>query len=134
MSKPEFFNPPGTEVFRDGYHFSQVVRQQPGSTTLKTSGQGGWDSTLAIVADPKKQIEQTLQNVLAALRAAESSVTWRDITSIRSYHTDLAATFETTVQVFKEMDPDHRPVWTCVGVAALAIPGMVVEFEAEAVV
>jgi len=36
------------------------------------------------------------------------------------------------VQNFKKYMPDHAPVWTCVGVANLALPQMRIEVEVVA--
>ncbi|KXJ86096.1 endoribonuclease L-PSP [Microdochium bolleyi] len=130
MSKEaQFFNYPGTESNAQLYHYSQALRV---GNTLRTSGQGGWDASGALAADPKAQIDQALQNVLAALRAAEPAATWRNVVSVRSYHTDLATTFEMMPAAFKALDPDHRPLWTCVEIRRLALEEMTVEIEVEA--
>ncbi|KXJ85295.1 Endoribonuclease L-PSP/chorismate mutase-like protein [Microdochium bolleyi] len=134
MTKPEFFTYPGTEEVSEQFHVSQVVRKHGDGITLKTGGQVGLDASGNLVADPQQQVEQTLQNVLSALRAADPNITWRNITALRSYHLDINATFEFATAAFKKLDPAHRPVWACVGVSQLGYPGAVVEFEAEAFV
>ncbi|KAH7024983.1 endoribonuclease L-PSP [Microdochium trichocladiopsis] len=131
MSKAQFSNYPGTESFAETYHYSQAVRI---GNILRISGQGGWDKDGKVAADPKEQISLALQNILAALRAAEPSAGWHNVVSVRSFHTDIAGAFEVMTKAFKELGPDHRPTWTCVEVRRLALEEMVVEIEAEALI
>ncbi|KAG8631597.1 hypothetical protein KVT40_000737 [Elsinoe batatas] len=52
---------------------------------------------------------------------------------IKSYHVGLD--HEATVKMIEELGkwmPDHKPVWTCLGVANLALPGMRVEIDVVA--
>lgn len=129
-SKPQFQNYPGTEAYATTYHYSQSVRV---GNTIRTAGQGGWDATGSLAPTPRAQIDQALQNVLAALKAAEPSATWDNVVLVRSYHTDLKETFMMMPEAFKELGKEHRPIWTCVEVKALALEDMVVEIEVEAV-
>ncbi|KAH7028751.1 endoribonuclease L-PSP [Microdochium trichocladiopsis] len=131
MSNAQFSNYPGTECIPRDYHFSQVVRI---GNTLRTSGQGGWDANSSIAPSRKAQIDLALQIVLAALRAAEPPATYKNVVSVRNYHTDLGRTFMMMPADFKELGADHRPMWTCVEVKRLALDEMAIEIEVEALV
>ncbi|KAF5234306.1 hypothetical protein FAUST_7691 [Fusarium austroamericanum] len=131
MSKAQFFDYPGTEANGQAFHYSQVVRI---GNVLRTSGQGGWDAQGNIIADPQTQVKQAFQNVLTALRTAHPTAEWSNVVSVRTYHTNVEATFDFTTSAFKELDKHLRPVWTCVEIAKLGLEGMVFEIEVEAVI
>lgn len=55
--------------------------------------------------------------------------------SVRSYHPRLSTTPEAIPAMaknFKKYFPDHKPIWTAVGVEQLAMPEMLIEIEAVA--
>ena len=131
ISKANYYNYPGTEKNARDFHYSQVVKV---GSVLKTSGQGGWDADGNIATNLKAQIAQAFENVLSALRAADNSVTWANVISVRSYHIDVAQSFDLMTENFKRLGPNHLPVWTCVEVSKLGLDGMVVEMEVEAAV
>jgi enamine deaminase RidA (YjgF/YER057c/UK114 family) len=62
---------------------------------------------------------------------------WSNVAHVNSYHTleadgaILAATAEMARQ-FRARMADHKPIWTCLGVAALGDPGMRVEIRVTA--
>ncbi|KAK0383204.1 hypothetical protein NLU13_9117 [Sarocladium strictum] len=131
MSQPQFFNYPGTESNAENFHYSQAVRI---GNIVRTSGQGGWEVNGDIESDAKRQIDLGFQNVMTALRTAHPSLEWRNVVSVRTYHTDVEATFDLVTSAFKSLDGQHRPVWTCVEVPKLGLEGMVFEIEVEAFV
>lgn len=75
-------------------------------------------------------MQMLFKNVEKALQSAGGKG-WSQVVSVRSYHIDLDASFESVVEMFKEFMPNHRPVWVAVGVAKLN-EGMYVEMEVEA--
>jgi enamine deaminase RidA (YjgF/YER057c/UK114 family) len=130
MSDLTYYNYPGVGVTNNKtYSYSQAVRI---GNIIKCSGQGGWDSDGEIrTQDVAAQIEKAFKNVETNLRDAGLSG-WDDVFAVRSYHISLSQSFDTMVQQFRKAMPGHQPVWTCVGVTELGIPGMLVEIEVEA--
>jgi enamine deaminase RidA (YjgF/YER057c/UK114 family) len=59
---------------------------------------------------------------------------WKNVYSVRSYHipVDEQATAAMVQNLKQWCGPDHRPVWTEVGVMRLGVEGMRVEIEVEA--
>lgn len=130
MSDLTYYNYPGVGTTNNKtYSYSQAVRI---GDIIRCSGQGGWDADGEIrTQEVKVQIEKAFQNVETNLRDAGLRG-WEDVFSVRSYHISLAKSFDLMVEKFREVMPGHQPVWTCVGVTELGIPGMVVEIEVEA--
>ncbi|KAK2025934.1 endoribonuclease L-PSP [Colletotrichum zoysiae] len=129
MSSAQFFNYPGTEANAEQYHYSQAVKL---GNIVRTSGQGGWDEKGDIPSDVEKQIGLAFDNALKALKAVDSELSFDDIYSVRSYHTDMDASFGIMTAQFKKLFPNHRPIWTCVQIGKLALGDMKVEIEVEA--
>lgn len=127
---PLFSNYPGTEKNSAAFHYSQAVKV---GNIVKISGQGGWDDEGNITPDLEKQIEIAFENVLKAIKSADSSLSFDNVYAIRSYHLDMDSSFETMTSTFKKLFPNHRPVWTCVQIGKLGIEGMQVEIEVEAI-
>lgn len=128
MPPLSFHTYPGLgETNSNAYHYSQSLRL---GSTIRCSGQGGFNDSGEAIADMREQLKVAFQNVEKALRDAGGEG-WNQVISMRSYHIDLDASFETMVEVMKEFMPNHRPVWVAVGVAKLG-EGMYVELEVEA--
>lgn len=94
---------------------------------------GGWDRiTEKIPSDIEKQIEQAFENVEAALKTAGSKG-WEDVFSLTSHHMPMSdKAMEIMVRLLKKYCPNHQPIWTSLGVPALAFPDMKVEIEVRA--
>ncbi len=97
------------------------------------SGQGGWrPDTLEFPAGVsiETEIQQAFDNVAFMLKAV--GLDWSNVAHVNSDHVPeadgaiLAATAEIARQFRKSM-PNHKPIWTCLGVAALGDPRMRVE-------
>lgn len=129
MASPQFFNYPGMEVNAEQYHYSQAVKL---GNIVRTSGQGGWDEQGKITTSLEKQIEVAFSNVLKALKSVDSSLEFQHIYGIRSYHLDMDSSFDIMTVLFKELFPNHRPIWTCIQIGKLGLEGMQVEIEVEA--
>ncbi|GAQ11628.1 rutC family protein YjgH [Aspergillus lentulus] len=130
MSSLQYYNYPGVgEANNRDYSYSQAVRI---GDIVKCSGQGGWDDSGNIDGnDLPGQIVKAFQNVEKNLRNAGLRG-WEDVYSVRSYHISLEKSFDLMVEQLKKAMPCHQPIWTCVGVRELGIPGMIVEIEVEA--
>lgn len=130
MATPRFLVPKGYgEFMRDNYHYSQGV--QVGDLVFVT-GQGGWDDAFDIPDDITEQIRNAFRNVETVL--AEAGLTWADVIDITSYHLGIEeSVLGTVVEELRRYCPDHQPLWTVIGVAALALPAMKVEITANAV-
>jgi enamine deaminase RidA (YjgF/YER057c/UK114 family) len=107
-----------------------------GGRTIYVSGQVGIDREGNIVGpgDLRAQAERAADNLLAALKAAGASAA--DIVKLNTYVVnykpqDYAIIREVRARIFANVQP---PASTLVGVAALAVEGLLIEMEAVAVV
>ena len=118
----------GTDI-ASTYHYSQAVTI---GNIVKLSGQGGWksDGTFEDI-NSKGQVTRAFDNVEKVLQAAGLKG-WEDVYSLRTYHTDIDATLGVAIEELKVKCPNHKPIWTAIGVARLAFPAMVIEIEVEA--
>lgn len=126
-----FANFAGTESKSQAFHYSKAVKI---GNLVKISGQGGWDSEGNMAPSAAKQVQLALENLERALKAADSSLTWRSVYAIRSYHTNIDELAELAIEGWRRVMPQHRPVWTCVEISKLGIEGMQIEIEVEALV
>ncbi|KAJ5616504.1 YjgF/Yer057p/UK114 family [Penicillium hordei] len=131
MSSFTYINEKGAgEKHSDIGHYSQAVLL-PGNV-VKCSGQGGWTPTGELDAnDWKRQIDLAFDNVDRVLQAAGLKG-WEDVYLLRSYHVDIGASWEYTVEKLRARIPGHRPVWTAIAVPRLAFSQMLIELEVEA--
>jgi enamine deaminase RidA (YjgF/YER057c/UK114 family) len=114
---------------RDRRHYSQGVRID---RFLLVAGQGGWTPELTFPAEPGQQMRLAFANVSTVLAAGGSS--WLEVVEVTSYHVGLdGAALDLMVELLREHCPAHQPLWTVLGVAALARPEMVVEIAVRAV-
>ena len=130
MSNPTFHNYPGIESKSTQFHFSQSLLL---NNTIRTSGQGGWQEDGEIAADLEREVELAFENVAKALKAANPNTSWRNVVSMRSYHVNIDRSAEPVIDKMRLYMPSHRPVWMCVEIRKLGVPGMNVEIEVEAV-
>jgi enamine deaminase RidA (YjgF/YER057c/UK114 family) len=106
---------------------------------VELSGQGGWNpETLDFPGDTvslEAEIAQAVDNVAFMLNAV--GLDWGNVAHVNSYHVPeadgsiLKATAEMGRQ-FRMRMPDHKPLWTCLGVAVLGDPKMRVEIRVTA--
>jgi enamine deaminase RidA (YjgF/YER057c/UK114 family) len=131
MSSLTYINEKGAgEKHSDLGHYSQAVLL-PGNV-VKCSGQGGWTPTGELDAnDWKRQIDLAFDNVDRVLQAAGLRG-WEDVYLLRSYHVDIGASWEYTVEKLRARIPGHRPIWTAIAVPRLAFSTMLIELEVEA--
>lgn len=131
MSTPEFFVTPGYgNTLREALHYSQAVKIE---NRVETSGQGGWNDELQIPELLEEEIAQAFLNVEKTLATAGAS--WKHVIHVNSYHVGGFPPLvnETMVKMYRKYMPDHSPIWTQLGVAALGLPTMRVEIRVTAI-
>jgi enamine deaminase RidA (YjgF/YER057c/UK114 family) len=133
--------PKGAQFFEDDggfgaqlsklHNYSQAVSLPHG--IIKVSGQGGWTEDGTLVEDLQDHINLAFDNVEKVLKVAGATGGWNDVYLVRAFVVGLdSQTLEAVSKTVKEKWTSHKPVFTCVGVPALAIEGMRIEVEAEA--
>ena len=114
IAQGQIIRPPGT---KPGGNYSPGILVDG---TLYISGQGGEDASGKIPATFEAEVQQSLDNVNAVLKAA--GMTPADVVSVQVYLTDVA-TFERMNAVYKAYFKDPRPTRTTVVVAKLVGQG-----------
>ncbi|HEV8574614.1 MAG TPA: Rid family hydrolase [Dehalococcoidia bacterium] len=121
--------------WQDRYGFVQANRASGADRVLFCAGQGAADEDGNIVhsGDISAQTAQCLDNLETVLK--ESGFTLADVVRLNYYTTDVQAFFDRASPVLAERFAASgcRPASTLLGVAQLALPGMVIEIEATAV-
>lgn len=117
------------------FHYSQVVTAT-GGTLVHISGLAAWNRDGELVGgnDLVAQTRQTLANVRAGLDGAGATVD--DLIMMRSFIVNYQPQyFELLMPEFAAFFGDARPpASTWVGVQALALPDLLIEIEAQAVI
>ncbi len=117
------------------FHYSQVV-MATGGTLVHISGLAAWNKHAQLVGgdDLVAQTRQTLANVRAGLEAAGASID--DLIMMRSFIVNYRPEyFGLLMPEFAAFFGDARPpASTWVGVQALALPDLLIEIEAQAMV
>jgi enamine deaminase RidA (YjgF/YER057c/UK114 family) len=132
MNKPEFFVTPGYgETLLNALHYSQAVKM---GDRVETSGQGGWNDELQIPESIEDEIAQAFENLERTLATAGAS--WEHVVHVNSYHVGGFPPIvnETMARLYRQYMPDHAPIWTQLGVAALGLPTMRIEIRVTAIV
>jgi enamine deaminase RidA (YjgF/YER057c/UK114 family) len=135
MNRPIFSVTPGygDHQLRE-FHYSQAVRY---GDRIETAGQGGWDERWRYPESVRDEVIQAFDNVERTLATAGAS--WRDVVHVHSYHLPDPdgqigpEHLDTMVEQFRRRMGDRAPLWTCIGVAALASPQMRVEIQVTAI-
>jgi enamine deaminase RidA (YjgF/YER057c/UK114 family) len=113
-----------------GYSNGRVGRGR----VLHVAGQVGWTPDGQFVArDVAGQFAQTLDNILAVVRAAGGRV--EDIAEMTAYVTDIPAYRAARKQlgpIWRERMGKHFPAMALVGVSALVEPEALIEIQAVA--
>lgn len=130
MSKPEFFVTPGygqRQLKR--HHYSQAVRI---GDRVETSGQGGWNDDWEFPQSLADEIAQAFRNVERTLATAGAG--WEHVVQVNSYHVGFPDEVNQLMsERFRHYMPNHAPIWTALGVAALGDPKMRVEIRVTAI-
>lgn len=131
MEQIQYYAPKGAgEIAYNALYYASAMKI---GRVITISGQGGWDDNFEITAKTlEEEVETACNNVEAMLQAA--GATWDDVVSVQSYHVGMERTGELMSAQFKKRVPSHRPLWTGVGVDALALPAMHIEVVVTAII
>jgi enamine deaminase RidA (YjgF/YER057c/UK114 family) len=130
MNQPQFFVTPGYgERQLKTFHYSQAVKV---ANWVETSGQGGWDDDWHFPDSLADEIAQAFRNVERTLASAGAS--WEHVIVVHSYHLGFPEEVnQIMTEQFRHHMPNHAPIWTALGVAALGDPKMRVEIRVAAI-
>ena len=130
MNKPEFYVTPGYgERQLRTFHYSQAVKI---GNRVETSGQGGWNDNWEFPESLTDEIAQAFRNVERTLASAGAA--WQHVIQVNSYHVGFPDEVnQTMTERFRHYMPDHAPIWTALGVAALGDPKMRIEIRVTAI-
>ena len=144
----EVIIPPGMEILYEKYRYCPGIKV---GSTLYISGQVGRDDNLQVVEETEAQFVQAFENVKKVLAAADA--TFDHVVEMITYHVTGVGAGQSKTQpsTTSEQQPltiphlplfikvkdryfTHQfPTWTCVGVAGLSTPGLMVEIKCTAV-
>jgi enamine deaminase RidA (YjgF/YER057c/UK114 family) len=99
--------------------------------TLYCAGQVGRTEDLQVIADPEQQFAAAWDNLRQVLAAGGCS--FEDVVDLTTYHVGLQEHMPLFRTVKDRVFPRGTCPWTCIGVAELAHPGMLVEIKCVAV-
>lgn len=108
--------------------YTPGIKAEGGQTVIFVSGQGPEDYN----ADMETQMRQTFERIGKVL--AEAGAGFENIVILRSYFVDIARDLPAYRKVRKEYLKQPYPASTAVGTPALAIPGLMIEIEAVAII
>lgn len=121
-------NPAGSEEFYNTWQFSQAARV--GDITW-LAGQLGIGPDGRPGATIEEQTRFAFQNLARVLAAAGGSLA--DIVDLTTYHIAMSD-LPKVAAVKAEFLPANFPPWTAIGVTQLALPEMLIEVKATAVI
>src|SRR5690242_13336456 len=122
-------NPASTKVLYDNYHFSQATRV---GDTIWVSGQVGLDPNMRPGKGLSEQARLAFGGLKRVLEAA--GATLGDVVELITFHVDLRGGSAEFGKVKDEFFPSNYPSWSAVGVTQLAIPELLIEIRAVAVI
>ncbi len=127
MSKREVIIPKGMESLYEKFHYAPAVKVE---NTLYIAGQVGRDENLQVIEGAEAQFAQAFENLKKILTAA--GATLEDVVDLVTYHTDMRD-LSLFMQVKDRYFTQDYPTWTAIGTSALAMPGLLVEIKATAI-
>ena len=122
-------------TWQDQFGFVQANAVTAGERTIYCSGQTSMDADGNPIheGDMRAQLSQALDNLEAVLR--ESGCGLSDVVRLNYYTTDIDGFFAAMdVALARLTETGCRPASTLLGVSRLALPPLLVELEATAVV
>jgi len=106
------------------------------NTPSANQSTGGWslkDGELSFPESDLEQIDQAFYNVEKALKASGGKG-WEQVYRVNSYHTKITPEVgQRMSENYKKWMPNHKVIWTQLGVAQLGVPEMKVEIEVVAI-
>jgi enamine deaminase RidA (YjgF/YER057c/UK114 family) len=121
-------NPKGSEEVYNSMKYSQAVRS---GDTLWVSGQVGMDDKWKAGQGIEAQSRLAFQNLQKVISEAGGSL--EDVVELVTFHTSMAD-MKVFSKVKSEFFPENYPAWTAVGVTELALPSLLIEVRATAVI
>jgi enamine deaminase RidA (YjgF/YER057c/UK114 family) len=119
-------------TWQDPFGFSQAWKMEGAKTIILVSGQASIsaDGEVMHAGDFKAQVRLTFENLKVVLENA--GATLEDVVKLGAYFVGIEHLPEYG-EVQAEFFQGKMPAQTAVGVASLALPGMMIEVEATAV-
>lgn len=118
--------PPGMENIFECFHYAPGVLVDD---TLYIAGQLGRDADLNVIEGAEAQFTQAFENVSKVLQAAGAG--FDDVVDMLTFHMDMRD-LPLFMNVKDRYFSGRVPAWTGIGVAALAMPGLLVEIKCTA--
>ena len=128
MSDREIIIPEAMTALSERAGYAPAVRV---GATLFCAGQVGRTADLQVIIDPEQQFLAAWANLLSVLEAGGCS--FEDVVDMTTYHIDMARHMPLFREVKNRLFPRGLCAWTCIGVAELAHPGLLVEIKCVAV-
>lgn len=122
-------NPGSTKTMYDNFHFSQAVRA---GDMVWVSGQVGIDAQMRPGKGLTEQARLAFTGLKTVMEAAGAQLS--DVVELVTFHIDLRGGSREFGAVKDEFFPNNYPAWTAVGVTQLAMPELLVEIRAVAVI
>jgi 2-iminobutanoate/2-iminopropanoate deaminase len=118
--------------WQEQFGFAQAVETTGAERVVYLAGQASVDENGGPLhaGDMAAQIDQTFDNLERVL--SEAGLGLENVVRIHYFTTDMEAYFGAHETVMKRLG-SHRPAGTLVAVSRLALPDLLVEFEATAV-
>ena len=113
----------------DAYHFSPATRV---GDLVWVSGQVGVDADMKPAEGMQAQAQIAFECLKLVLEEAGASLA--DVVELTTFHTDLHGDIDAFIAVKDQYFPNRYPSWSAVGVTQLALPGLLIEIRAMAVV
>ena len=113
-------------------NISECFHYAPGvlvDDTLYIAGQLGRDADLNVIEGAEAQFTQAFENVSKVLQAAGAG--FDDVVDMLTFHMDMRD-LPLFMNVKDRYFSGRVPAWTGIGVAALAMPGLLVEIKCTA--
>jgi 2-iminobutanoate/2-iminopropanoate deaminase len=120
-------------TWQDSFGFSQAWRVDEARSIIFVSGQGPVSAEAELVGegDFEAQTRQTFENLQTVL--ADAGASFEAVVKLTVYLTDIG-TLGDYARIKAEFIPGEQPASTAVEISSLALPGMMIEVEAIAVV
>lgn len=117
----------GNENWEEEFEYSDAVRA---GDLWFLSGQVGLEADGTVPDDIERQYRFAFDALLGVLR--KQGCTASDVVELTTFHVDYPQHLPEFMKAKSQFQGDARPAWTAVGVAALAMPGTLVEIKAVA--
>ncbi len=121
-----------SQLFAARGPFSHAVKVSGFTTMVFTSTVAAIDENWQVIGegDIRKQTEATILNLKTALNEAGATV--KDVVKVNWYLTDINH-FQTVLEVREQMFEGNRPASATIPIGSLAIPELLIEADAIAV-